>query len=52
KTDPALNPDLWEQLLNLLNTHHTTFQWIKGHAGNPENERADQLARAAIATLN
>ncbi len=41
---PALNPDLWERLLGLLEIHQTEFRWIKGHAGHPENERCDALA--------
>ena len=41
---PALNVDLWEQLLELLDVHKVTFVWVKGHAGHPENERCDQLA--------
>ena len=41
---PALNVDLWEQLLPLLERHKVTFNWVKGHAGHPENERCDQLA--------
>ena len=41
---PALNVDLWERLLPLLETHNVTFVWIKGHAGHPENERCDALA--------
>ena len=45
--DPALNPDLWEKLLDLLEKHEVTFVWVKGHAGHPENERCDELARAA-----
>ena len=43
---PALNADLWEKLLTLLDIHQVTFVWIKGHAGHPENERCDQLAVA------
>ncbi len=43
---PALNVDLWEQLLALLEQHQVEFVWIKGHAGHPENERCDQLAVA------
>lgn len=43
---PALNPDLWERLLNLLDVHKAEFVWIKGHAGHAENERCDQLAVA------
>ena len=41
---PALNPDLWGRLLDLLETHEVEFCWIKGHAGHPENERCDTLA--------
>ncbi len=44
KSEPAENVDLWEQLLSLCNIHQVTFTWVKGHAGNPENERCDQLA--------
>jgi ribonuclease HI len=49
KTDPALNPDLWGRLLDLLAHHRVECRWVKGHAGNPGNERCDQLAREAIA---
>ena len=41
---PALNPDLWEKLLELIDTHDVTIDWVKGHAGHPENERCDKLA--------
>ena len=41
---PALNVDLWEMLLPLLEKHKVTFNWVKGHAGHPENERCDRLA--------
>ena len=44
---PALNPDLWERLIELLEIHKVTFNWVKGHAGHPENERCDRLAVAA-----
>lgn len=43
---PALNPDLWEKLLALLEVHDVQFVWVKGHAGHPENERCDALATA------
>ena len=43
---PALNPDLWERLLELLAVHEVEFAWIKGHAGHEENERCDRLAVA------
>lgn len=46
---PALNPDLWERLLELLAFHKVTFNWVKGHAGHPENERCDRLAVAQYA---
>lgn len=44
---PALNPDLWEQLLELCRKHDVEFVWVKGHAGTPENERCDTLATLA-----
>ncbi len=44
---PALNVDLWQRLLPLLETHQVSFIWIKGHAGHPMNERCDTLAVAA-----
>ncbi len=47
KKEKALNPDLWERLLDLLDTHDVTFRWIRGHAGSAGNERADSLAVAA-----
>ena len=43
---PALNPDLWEQLLELLQIHDVSFVWVKGHDGHPYNERCDRLATA------
>lgn len=43
---PALNPDLWDTLLNLCEKHKVVFSWIKGHAGYPENERCDEMAVA------
>ena len=43
---PALNSDLWERLLPLLDTHEVIFNWIKGHNEHPENERCDHLAVA------
>ena len=44
KRDKALNPDLWAELLDLLDRHQVEVVWVKGHAGNPENERCDQLS--------
>ena len=46
---PALNADLWERLLALLDVHSVTVVWVKGHAGHPENERCDRLAVAQTA---
>jgi len=43
---PVKNRDLWERLLPLLKEHTMHFHWIRGHAGHPENERCDALARA------
>ena len=43
---PALNPDLWEELLVLLDIHNVSFTWVKGHNEHPENERCDELAVA------
>ncbi len=42
------NQDLWKMLDELLPRHDVTFHWVKGHAGHPENERADRLATGAI----
>lgn len=46
KKDKALNPDLWQELLELLEKHDVTFHWVKGHAENPYNNRCDALAVA------
>ena len=43
---PALNPDLWEVLLNLADYHELHYHWVKGHADNPMNNRCDELAVA------
>ena len=48
---PAINADLWEILLNLISKHDITFNWVKGHAGNIENERCDELATSEIKKL-
>ena len=52
KRERALNPDLWARLLKLLDAHEVSLQWVKGHAGNPGNERADALAVAASQSNN
>ncbi|MDX1909357.1 MAG: ribonuclease HI [Bacteroidia bacterium] len=41
------NPDLWKRFLVAYRRHKVTFQWVKGHAGHPQNERCDQLATSA-----
>ena len=43
---PALNPDIWDRLLNLVEKHSVEINWVKGHEGHPENERCDRLAVA------
>lgn len=45
---PVKNQDLWLRLLEAMADHRVEWHWIKAHAGHPENERADTLARAAI----
>jgi ribonuclease HI len=47
---PALNADLWAQMLELCDKHRVKFEWVRGHDGNEGNERCDQLARAAAAS--
>ena len=44
KNHPVANPDLWEELLNILRVHSVEFIWVRGHNGHPENERCDELA--------
>jgi ribonuclease HI len=44
----AKNPDLWQRIVALCQTHHVKFIWVKGHAENPHNERCDVLATKAI----
>jgi len=48
---PVKNDDLWRQLDELCARHKVQWHWLKGHAGHPENERCDKLARAEIAKL-
>ena len=48
RSDAALNVDLWERLLPLLDKHSVRFIWVRGHADNAENNRCDELARDAI----
>ena len=44
---PVKNKDLWQRLETALEGHRVTWHWVRGHVGHPENERADELARAA-----
>ena len=46
---PVKNEDLWRRLDDAQARHDVTWEWVKGHAGHPENERADELARAGMA---
>lgn len=49
---PALNTDLWKELLALLKVHRVKFVWVKGHNGNEYNERCDELAVKAIKEIS
>jgi ribonuclease HI len=46
---PVKNVELWQRLDEAQARHDVTWEWVKGHAGHPENERADELARAGMA---
>lgn len=46
---PVKNEELWKRLDAATQRHDVTWEWVKGHAGHPENERADELARAGMA---
>ena len=48
---PVKNVDLWQRLEAAIASHKVEWHWVKGHSGHPENERADELARAAIAEM-
>jgi len=52
KNEMAKNPDLWSRLLRLCESHNVTFTWVKGHAGNKENERCDELTNIVRASEN
>lgn len=47
QTKTSKNVDLWQRLDAALGQHQIKWEWVKGHAGHPENERCDELARAA-----
>ncbi len=46
---PVKNAELWQDLITALKPHDVEWRWVKGHAGHPENERADELARKGMA---
>ncbi|EFO34465.1 ribonuclease HI [Roseibium sp. TrichSKD4] len=46
---PVKNADLWQELDEARDRHDVTWHWVKGHAGHPDNERADELARGGMA---
>jgi ribonuclease HI len=48
---PVKNKDLWLKLLELADEHQLSWEWIRGHSGHPQNERADALAKRAIAEM-
>ena len=45
---PVKNAELWQELDRLVASHQVSWQWVKGHAGHPDNERADQLANIGV----
>jgi ribonuclease HI len=51
KKEPVLNRDLWEKLVALSKIHKIKWVWVRGHNGHEENERCDELARAAIVSF-
>jgi len=48
---PVKNSDLWKRLDTATQTHKIEWRWVKGHAGHPENERADALANKGVASI-
>ena len=48
KKEPVKNQDLWRRLLTVMEPHQISWHWVKGHAGNVENERCDELANEAV----
>lgn len=48
KKEPVKNQDLWRRLLTVMEPHEISWHWVKGHAGNKENERCDKLANEAV----
>ncbi|MEE2997309.1 MAG: ribonuclease HI [Pseudomonadota bacterium] len=49
---PVKNEDLWRRLEEAIARHDVTWHWVKGHAGHPDNERADELARSGLLEAN
>ena len=49
---PVKNVDLWQELERLAGLHRITWHWVRGHAGHPENERADRLANLGVESLS
>ncbi|HEY1128273.1 MAG TPA: ribonuclease HI [Roseateles sp.] len=49
---PVKNADLWQRLDALRKLHHVDWRWVRGHAGDPGNERADMLANKGVASLS
>ncbi len=49
--DPVKNADLWQELLAAAKPHRVEWKWVKGHAGHPDNERADKLASDAALAM-
>ncbi len=47
-----MNEDLWARLLDVVERHDVSFEWVRGHAGHPENERCDELANQAAKGLD
>ena len=52
KKEPVKNQDLWRKLLTVMEPHQISWHWVKGHAGNVENERCDELANEAVVADN
>ena len=48
---PVANQDLWEQLDQAVSDHHVNWYWVKGHSGDPGNERADELANQGVSSV-
>ncbi len=49
---PIVNQDLWQELIAAASKHQMKWHWVKGHAGHPQNERVDELARLAVQKIS